>query len=445
MLSSRCDVCECHVLLLEEVRIGERTTCPSLGSPDGVAPDSEARHVSSGGGAKRNKSIYDELSSLGFPKQRVFSIMARLSAFCVSSSVSEVLGFSASNTCAMKVIASWTSSPFSQFTLRDSSCVLGVLGFLLPPTPFVGYRFFFGVESRFGMGGKIHGQAEREGSSANALHLEWRVRSTCGRRGLSTEKSTDNAIYFTKEQFKAGLRLPLPSLFKEFLHVTQISPAYVHPNMVRVLMGCSILSMLFNLDLSLLEVLFVYSIKKGKNDIYNFVASLPSLQLVTSLPNSTKGAAKGHVLAPGMTKLFLILRGCELGEGPATRRSCPARDLKSSISGRLQDRFLETIEVSYSSAQENHPEGSETEMAEDNPIDQVLVPDEGSPEEIQPTVNDGGPESGEESHPNASSGESPIDDATCTSASPFSYCRVGRDVEMDSIQLRCCCAFSENV
>ena len=162
------------------------------------------------------------------------------------------------------------------------------------------------------------------------LHLEWRVRSTCGRRGLSTEKSTDNAIYFTKEQFKAGLRLPLPSLFKEFLHITQISPAYVHPNMVRVLMGCSILSMLFNLDLSLLEVLFVYSIKKGKNDIYNFVASLPSLQLVTSLPNSTKGAAKGHVLvkglwaglsvhsdkqfapnhslkAPGMTKLFLIL------------------------------------------------------------------------------------------------------------------------------------------
>ena len=57
------------------------------------------------------------------------------------------------------------------------------------------------------------------------------------------------------------------------------------------------------------------------------------------------------------------------------------------------------------------------EMAEDNPIDQVLVPDEGSLEEIQPTVNDGGPEPGEESHPNASSGESPIDDAACTSAS----------------------------
>ena len=48
MLTSGCDVRECRVLLLEEVRIGERATCPSLGSPDGVSLDSEARHVSSG-------------------------------------------------------------------------------------------------------------------------------------------------------------------------------------------------------------------------------------------------------------------------------------------------------------------------------------------------------------------------------------------------------------
>ena len=69
--------------------------------------------------------------------------------------------------------------------------------------------------------------------------------------------------------------------------------------MVRVLMGCSILGMLFNLDLSLLEVLFVYSIKKAKTDIFSFVACLLSLQLVTNLPDSTKEAAKGHVLVKG--------------------------------------------------------------------------------------------------------------------------------------------------
>ncbi|RVW63611.1 hypothetical protein CK203_057393 [Vitis vinifera] len=106
---------------------------------------------------------------------------------------------------------------------------------------------------------------------------------------VSTEKFEDNAIYFSKEQFNAGLRFTLPSLFKEFLHFTQIPPAYIHPNIVRVLMGCSILNMLFNLDLSLLEVLFIYSIKKGKTDLFSLFAHIPSLQLVTNLPDSMKG------------------------------------------------------------------------------------------------------------------------------------------------------------
>ena len=116
---------------------------------------------------------------------------------------------------------------------------------------------------------------------------------------MSTDKAEDHAIVFSKEQFNARLRFPLPSLFKEFLHFTQIPPACIHPNIVRVLMGCSILSMLFNLDLSLLEVFFVYSLKKGKNDIFSMAAHLPSLQLVTELPDSTKGGAKGHVLVRG--------------------------------------------------------------------------------------------------------------------------------------------------
>ena len=114
-----------------------------------------------------------------------------------------------------------------------------------------------------------------------------------------------------------------------------------------------------------------------------------------------------------------------LVKGPATRRSHPAHDLKSGFIGRLQDILLETIKVSCSSAQEDHPEETEMEMAEENPTDPVLVPDEGSPEEIQPAVNDGGPEPREESHPNASSGGSPVDDAACTSASPFSYAELG--------------------
>ena len=93
-------------------------------------------------------------------------------------------------------------------------------------------------------------------------------------------------------------------------------------------------------------------------------------------------------------------------KGPATRRSRPARDLKYDLIGRLQDRFLETIEVSCSSVQ-------------------VVVPNGGSPRETHPTENDGAPDPEEESLPNASSGGSPVDDAACISASPFSYVELG--------------------
>ena len=112
-------------------------------------------------------------------------------------------------------------------------------------------------------------------------------------------------------------------------------------------------------------------------------------------------------------------------KGPTTRRSRPARDLKSGLIGRLQDRFLETIEVSCSSAQEDHPEESETEMAEDNPIAPMLVPNEGSPEKTQSTVNDGAPDPGKESHSTASLGGNSVDDVACISASPFSYAELG--------------------
>ena len=112
-------------------------------------------------------------------------------------------------------------------------------------------------------------------------------------------------------------------------------------------------------------------------------------------------------------------------KGPATRRSRPARDLKSGLIGRLQERFLETIEVSCSSVQEDNPEGSEIEMAEENPTAPVLVPDGGSSGETQPAENDGAPDPREESHPTVLLGGSPVDDAACISSSPFSYAELG--------------------
>lgn len=116
---------------------------------------------------------------------------------------------------------------------------------------------------------------------------------------IPTEKTEHNAMNFTNEQFNVGLCFPFPSIFKQFLHYTQIPPALIHPNIVRVLMWCNILNMLFLLDLSLLEVLFVYTIKKGKKDIFNIFANIPSLQLVMGPPDSNKEGTKWPALVRG--------------------------------------------------------------------------------------------------------------------------------------------------
>ncbi|RVW60679.1 hypothetical protein CK203_048884 [Vitis vinifera] len=402
-----------------------------------------------------------------------------------------------------------------------------------------------------------------------------------GRDVVSTEKAEGRAITFSKEQFNAGLRFPLPALFKEFLHFSKIPPAFIHPNIVRVLMGCSIINMLFNLDLTLLEVLFVYSLKKGKNDIFSMSAHLPSLQLVTELPDSTKEGAKGHVVVRGacagflerpgrpfcpnysmeipgperrghivdwvektsfayLNKLFeidakerhyatllttrnlmavvresqeyvvnilprklpkevvpgeyyvlkdlpiyqekrsaasppkkapakkrkLVKNGKgvkepippkEFGPPPITHAaeviieepvnpaphsisSGPGHvaglnhsGLSMSVVARLatlaDEAALDSsggfkidckeIEVSCSSAQDAHPEGSEVEMATETSIVPVVVPDEDAPGETHPAENVEAPNPEEESPSVASSGRNPVNDVACTPASPL--------------------------
>ncbi|RVW70025.1 hypothetical protein CK203_059026 [Vitis vinifera] len=74
-----------------------------------------------------------------------------------------------------------------------------------------------------------------------------------------------------------------------------------------------------------------------------------------------------------------------------------------------------------SSVQDDHPEESEAEMAAENPPAPVVVPDGDSPGATQPVEIDGAPELEEEPLSNASSGGNPVDDAVCISASAFSY------------------------
>ena len=116
---------------------------------------------------------------------------------------------------------------------------------------------------------------------------------------MSTKQEPDGVIVFSKKQFNVRLRFPLSLLFKQFLHFTKIPHAFLHPNIVRILMGCSMLNMLYHLDISLLEVLFIYTIKMSKKEIFSLSADISSLQLVIGLLDSTKGAKKGYVVVSG--------------------------------------------------------------------------------------------------------------------------------------------------
>lgn len=96
-------------------------------------------------------------------------------------------------------------------------------------------------------------------------------------------------------------------------------------------------------------------------------------------------------------------------------------DLTICINGGLQDRLHETIEVSCSSAREDHPEGHQTEIAGKDRSKPMFIPDEDSPRDVTPAVNEEGSTPGEEPHNDDPAMGDPSDDAACVFASPFSY------------------------
>ena len=72
-----------------------------------------------------------------------------------------------------------------------------------------------------------------------------------------------NVVYFTRELFAAGLCFPIPSLVKSFLNFTRVPPTLIHLNVFRILMGCNVLNFLYQLDISLVEICFIYTLKLG--------------------------------------------------------------------------------------------------------------------------------------------------------------------------------------
>ena len=64
-----------------------------------------------------------------------------------------------------------------------------------------------------------------------------------------TIAGADNVVYFTLEQFTTGLRFPIPSLVKQFLHFTRAPLVLIHSNVFQILMVCSVLNLLYQLGI----------------------------------------------------------------------------------------------------------------------------------------------------------------------------------------------------
>ena len=115
----------------------------------------------------------------------------------------------------------------------------------------------------------------------------------------STIDKEEDAVYFTREQLAAMLRFPVLSLIKQFLHFSGAPPALVHPNIIRILIGCSVLNLLYQLDISLVEVFFIYTLKLVHGGQLSLLAQSYRLQVVMGLPDSPKIEAKGVILVRG--------------------------------------------------------------------------------------------------------------------------------------------------
>ena len=115
----------------------------------------------------------------------------------------------------------------------------------------------------------------------------------------STLGGENNGVFFTREHLTVGLRFPVPTLIKQFLHFTRAPPALIHPNVIRILIECCMLNHLYQLDLSLVELCIIYFLRIGQGGRMSMSVLNPRLQVVNRLPDSPKTLVKGVLLVNG--------------------------------------------------------------------------------------------------------------------------------------------------
>ena len=102
----------------------------------------------------------------------------------------------------------------------------------------------------------------------------------------STLGGEHNGVFFTREHLVAGLRFLVPALVKQFLHFTRAPTTLIHPNFIRILIGCCVLNHLYQLDLSLVKLYIIYFLRIGQGSRMSMSVLNPRLQVVNGVLDS---------------------------------------------------------------------------------------------------------------------------------------------------------------
>ena len=127
-------------------------------------------------------------------------------------------------------------------------------------------------------------------------NIDLRLRERMDESTLGREH---NGVFFTWEHLAARLRFSVLTLVNQFFHFTRAPPALIHPNVIRILIGCYVLNHLYQLDLSLVELCIIYFLRVGQGGRMSMSVLNPRLQVVNGLPDSPKTEAKGVFLVRG--------------------------------------------------------------------------------------------------------------------------------------------------
>ena len=115
----------------------------------------------------------------------------------------------------------------------------------------------------------------------------------------STLGGEHNGVFFTREHLAVGLRFPLTTIVKQFLHFTRAPSALIHPNVIRILIGSCVVNHLYQLDLLLVKLFMIYFLSIVPSGRMSMSVLSPRLQIFNGLPDSPKTEAKGALLVRG--------------------------------------------------------------------------------------------------------------------------------------------------